>query len=172
MAAIERERGGRDPVPPAVANGWQVMAKRHPRQSEILLDLARDPSPLVNALSVGLRRRSFTATGSSGNLDRPIRLLLLLDWGSLQAQGAPLVDVAWYLAVTCDRLPESKEDTLATYRRALEAAGVDTSSWWAAQLRLRTRRAETFLQLGWSKNEDDAEFGWWSDRLDEALQIS
>jgi hypothetical protein len=28
-----------------------------------------------------------------------------------------------------------------------------------------------FLQLGWSKNEDEAEFGWWSDRLDEALQI-
>ncbi|HEY6470345.1 MAG TPA: phosphotransferase [Candidatus Dormibacteraeota bacterium] len=167
MAAIEAERGGRDPVPPAVANGWQVMAKRHPRQSEILLDLARDPSPLVDALSVG-PATLLHGDWKLGNLGSSGVTTLLLDWDRCGA-GAPLVDVAWYLAVNCDRLPESKEDTLATYRRALEAAGVDTSSWWTAQL--RPALAGAFVQLGWSKNDDEAEFGWWSDRLDEALQI-
>ena len=167
MAAIEEQSGNADPVPPAVARGWEMMAKRHPKQSAILRDLARDPSPIVAALRVG-PATLLHGDWKLGNLGARGATTILLDWDRCGA-GAPLVDVAWYLAVNCDRLPESKEATLQAYRRSLESAGVDTSSWWDAQL--RPALAGAFLQLGWSKNEDDAEFGWWSDRLDEALQI-
>ena len=53
MAAIEEQSGGIDPVPPAVAKGWRMMAERHPKQSAILRDLSRDPSPIVAALNAG-----------------------------------------------------------------------------------------------------------------------
>jgi hypothetical protein len=69
--------------------------------------------------------------------------------------------------VNCDRLPESKEAAIAAYRFALEAAGIDTSTWWNDQL--RAALAGGFLQLCWDKNDDEAEFAWWADRLDEAL---
>jgi phosphotransferase family enzyme len=167
MAALEAERGSTDPVPPAVASGWQAMARRHPKQSDILRDLARDPSPLTDALAVG-PATLLHGDWKFGNLGSSNGTTVLLDWDRCGA-GAPLVDVAWYLAVNCDLLPESKEATLEYYRRSLEAAGLETSGWWAAQL--RPALAGAFLQLGWSKNEDAAEFGWWSDRLDEALQI-
>jgi hypothetical protein len=167
MAAIEQQSGGTDPVPAAVASGWQMMAKRHPKQSAILRDLARDPSPIVAALRVG-PATLLHGDWKLGNLGAGGATTILLDWDRCGA-GAALIDVAWYLAVNCDRLPESKETTLRTYRRCLETAGVDTSSWWDAQL--RPALVGAFLQLGWSKNEDEAEFGWWSDRLDEALQI-
>ena len=167
MAAIEEQAGGADPVPPAVAGGWQLMAKRHPKQSAILRDLAHDPSPIVDALNAG-PTTLLHGDWKLGNLGSTNTTTLLLDWDRCGA-GAPLVDVAWYLAVNCDRLPESKEATLETYRRSLEAAGVETSSWWDAQL--RPALAGAFVQLGWSKNEDEAEFGWWSDRLDEALHV-
>jgi hypothetical protein len=167
MAAIEAEGRSTDPVPAAVAKGWQMMAKRHPKQSNVLRDLARDPSPLVAALRVG-PVTLLHGDWKFGNLGSANATTVLLDWDRCGA-GAPLVDLAWYLAVNCDRLPESKEETLRAYRRCLEAAGVETSSWWDAQL--RPALAGAFLQLGWSKNEDEAEFGWWSDRLDEALQI-
>jgi aminoglycoside phosphotransferase (APT) family kinase protein len=167
MAAIEEQAGGADPVPPAVAAGWQMMAKRHPKQSTILRDLAHDPSPIVEALNAGLTTL-LHGDWKLGNLGSTNATTLLLDWDRCGA-GAPLVDVAWYLAVNCDRLPESKDATLETYRRSLEAAGVETSSWWDAQL--RPALAGAFVQLGWSKNDDEAEFGWWSDRLEEALHV-
>jgi hypothetical protein len=167
MAALEEQSGSTEPVPPAVARGWQTMAKRHPKQSGILRDLARDPSPIVAALRVG-PATLVHGDWKLGNLGAGGATTILLDWDRCGA-GAPLVDVAWYLGVNCDRLPESKEATLHAYRRSLETAGVDTSSWWEAQL--RPALAGAFLQLGWSKNEDEKEFGWWSDRLDEAMQI-
>lgn len=167
MAAIEEQSRSTDPVPPAVAKGWQLMVERHPKQSAILRDLSRDPSPIVAALSAG-PTTLLHGDWKLGNLGATGATTILLDWDRCGA-GAPLVDVAWYLAVNCDRLPESKEATLQTYRRSLETAGVDSSSWWDAQL--RPALAGAFLQLGWSKNDDEAEFGWWSDRLDEALRV-
>ena len=165
--ALEAAGGRTDPVPQAAGRGWHMMSVRHPKQSEILVDLARDPSPLIVALDVG-PATLLHGDWKLGNLGSAAGQTILLDWDRC-GLGAPLVDVAWYLAVNCDRLPESKEATLAAYRRSLEEAGVDTSTWWDAQL--RAALAGAFLQLAWSKNDDEAEFGWWSDRLNEALRI-
>jgi len=165
MAELEAASGGTDPVPQAVAGGWRMVEARHPRQARVLLQLARDPGPLVAALSVG-PTTLVHADWKLGNLGSTPDATILLDWDRC-GYGPPLVDLAWYLAVNCDRLPESKEDAITAYRASLEAAGVDTSSWWAAQL--RAALAGGFLQLAWDKNDDATEFGWWSDRLDEAL---
>ena len=70
--------------------------------------------------------------------------------------------MAWYLAVNCDRLPISKEDTLTAYRGSLERCGVDTGGWWDAQLAPALLGA--FVQLGWSKTHDPAELDWWVTR--------
>jgi hypothetical protein len=71
--------------------------------------------------------------------------------------------VAWYLAVNCDRLPMSKEDTIVAFRRRLEEYGVPTAGWWDRQLNLALLGA--FLQLGWSKTGDPVELGWWVERV-------
>jgi Phosphotransferase enzyme family len=165
MAALEAARDGMDPVPPAVGAGWRAMQMQHPRAARALLDLAGDPSPLLSALSVG-PQTLIHSDWKLGNLGSTPTTTVLLDWDRCGA-GPPTVDLAWYLAVNCDRLPETKEQTIAAYRSALESAGVDTASWWDAQL--RAALVGGFLQLGWSKNDDSAEFEWWSDRLDEAL---
>ena len=75
------------------------------------------------------------------------------------------MDLAWYLAVNCDRLPETKEDVIGAYREALETARVSsTAPWWDEQS-AAAALAGAFLQLGWSKTGDAVEFGWWSERL-------
>jgi hypothetical protein len=73
------------------------------------------------------------------------------------------VDLAWYLAVNCDRLPESKEDTIAASRAALERRGVDTAAWWDTQLELALLGG--FVQLGWSKTGNPHELSWWTERV-------
>jgi len=165
MAELEISAGRADPVPPAVRQGWLTMERRHPREAGVLLRLARDPSPIVRALGAG-PSTLLHGDWKLGNIGSSPRGTILLDWDRC-GPGPPLVDLAWYLAVNCDRLPETKEDAIAAYRDALEAAGVDTSSWWEPQL--RPALAGAFLQLGWAKNDDESEFAWWSDRLEEAL---
>ena len=168
MAAIEKSSGGVDPVPQAVDSGWRAMLARHPGEARTLLALAADPSPLLELLGVGPQtllhgdwKLGNLGSGAGGDT-------ILLDWDRT-GQGPVLIDFAWYLAVNCDRLPESKEATIGAYRAALEAAGVDTTTWWDAQL--AAALAGAFLQLGWSKTGDPAEFAWWSDRLHEALPL-
>ena len=167
MSALEAVMGRTDPVPRAVGRGWRLMEEQHPRQARILLDLASDPSPLVAALRVG---PSTLVQGDwkFGNLGSIGAVTMLLDWDRC-GEGPPLVDLAWYLAVNCDRLPETKEEAITFYRHSLESSRVNTSQWWDAQL--TAALAGAFLQLGWTKNEDAVEFGWWSDRLDEALRF-
>jgi Phosphotransferase enzyme family len=164
MARLETATARNDPVPPAVLEGWRWMDEHHPRQAGALRELARDPSPLLAALRSG-PRTLVHGDWKLGNLGASGDRTILIDWDRC-GEGPPLVDLAWYLAVNCDRLPESKEDAVSAYRRSLESEGVSTSPWWDDQL--RAALAGAFLQLGWSKSGDDAEFGWWSDRLDEA----
>jgi len=165
MAELESAAGKTDPVPPAVARGWRVLESRHPRQARVLLELVHDPAPLLAALEAG-PMTLVHGDWKLGNLGSGPDATILLDWDRC-GSGPPPVDLAWYLAVNCDRLPESKEDAIAAYRASLEATGVETASWWNDQL--RAALAGAFLQLAWAKNDDDAEFGWWADRLDEAF---
>ena len=161
MAELEAMTPHTDPVPPAVASGWQRLDDLYPADARILRALATDPWPLVAALQRG-PQTLIHGDWKLGNLGRTGARTILLDWDRT-GEGPPLVDLAWYLAVNCDRLPETKEDVIGAYREALERAGLSTAPWWDEQL--AAALAGAFLQLGWSKTGDAVEFGWWSERL-------
>jgi hypothetical protein len=167
MADLEVERRGVDPVPPAVAAGWRALDRRAPRIGSTLRGLARNPGPLVAALSA-TPQALVHGDWKFGNLgERDDGRTILLDWDRVGA-APPTFDLAWYLAVNCDRLPLSKEETIAAYRASLERRGVDTSAWWSHQLALTLLGAG--LQLGWNKVADKNEFGWWEDRITEGVE--
>ena len=104
----------RDPVPPAVADGWRRLDEQYPADARRLRKLAADPWPLVDALQAG-PQTFIHSDWKLGNLGREGSRTILLDWDRT-GEAPPLVDLAWYLAVNCDRLPESKEDTIDAYR--------------------------------------------------------
>jgi thiamine kinase-like enzyme len=164
MATLEAAHGGGDPVPKAVEHGWAAINRMDSELSTILTNLASDPSPLVRGLEA--TPQTFVhGDWKYGNLgEHADGRTVLLDWDRCGAAPATF-DLAWYLAVNCDRLPESKEATIALYRHALERHGIETSAWWDTQLALTLLGAG--LQLLWSKVGDPTEFGWWRDRVNE-----
>jgi len=97
-------------------------------------------------------------------------LTILLDWEQ-PGCGAPLSDLAWYLAINCRRLPQSKEASIAAYRDALEAAGIDTAPWWDRQLALCLLGA--LVQFGWEKalGGYDEELAWWETHARRAAAL-
>jgi hypothetical protein len=147
-------------VPALFPGGWAAVRAVAPETAELALGLAADVSPLARAMADG--PQTFVhGDWKFGNLgSHPDGRTVLLDW-AWHGQAPPLVDLGWYLAVNCDRLPESKEDTIDAYREALERAGVHTGGWWSRQLDLALLGA--FLQLGWSKS--DSELAWWVERV-------
>jgi hypothetical protein len=150
-------------VPRLVGQGWTALEQVAPVAASVVVPLAWDPGPLVAALE------STPQTFVHGNwkLDNlgsdAEGRTVLLDWES-PGRGAGLSDLAWYLAINCRRLPESKEATIAAYREALEALGVDTDGWWDRQLDLSLLGA--LVQFGWEKalGGYDDELGWWEQR--------
>jgi phosphotransferase family enzyme len=162
MAAGEAAAGHHDPVPMAVPSGWASLHDVAPSAYEVSAALTEDPAPLVKALQE-TPTTLVHGDWKFGNLgSHPDGRTVLVDWGWPGAAG-PVVDLAWYLAVNCDRLPESKETTIAYLRDRLEHHGVDTAGWWERQVELALVGA--FLQLGWSKTGDAAELAWWVERI-------
>lgn len=151
-----------DPVPRALGPGWDALRQAAPAAYELGRRIGEDAEPLVREL--GQTPQTLVhGDWKFGNLGRHRDgRTILLDWG-WPGRAAPLVDIGWYLAVNCDRLPESKEDTIAAYREMLEAHGIATREWWDRQLELALLGA--FVQLGWSKTHDPAELGWWTERI-------
>jgi hypothetical protein len=163
-AVGEREiaAGTVDPVPRMLPGGWASLRSVAPEAYEPTLALATDPAPLVRALRE-TPETFIHGDWKFGNLgSHPDGRTVLFDW-AWPGQAGPCVDLAWYLAVNCDRLPESKEDTALGLRRALERHGVSTTGWWERQLELALVGA--FCQLAWSKTGDPVELGWWTGRV-------
>jgi hypothetical protein len=153
-------------VPRIAADGWRRFAERAPADvHSMVADLRRDRTPLVRAL------RATPSTfvhgdWKMGNLGRtPDGRTILLDWQS-PGEGPACSDLAWYLALNRARLPESKQDAIASYRRTLQARGVDTEGWWDVQLDLAL--LGLVVIFGWEKAlGPDDELGWWCDRVRE-----
>jgi aminoglycoside phosphotransferase (APT) family kinase protein len=162
MSAREAAAGHDDAVPRAVAPGWAALRAADPAAHDVALALATDPTPLVDALAE-TPTTLVHGDWKYGNLgSHPDGRTILLDWG-WPGRGGPCVELAWYLAVNCDRLPESKQDATRALRAALERRGVTTAGWWDRQLELALLGG--FIQLGWSKTHDPAELGWWTERV-------
>ena len=157
----EQAAGHNDAVPGMFPAGWQAVRKLAPEAADRCLALAADPTPLAAAMADG-PRTLVHGDWKFGNLGSwPDGKTVLLDWG-WPGEAGPCVDLAWYLAVNCDRLPESKEDSIAAYRSSLERRGIETAPWWDRHLELALLGG--FIQLGWSKPGNPAELGWWTER--------
>jgi hypothetical protein len=169
MAEMELHNGGAHPVPLAIAEGWRRFPSRAPRAATLIGELLHDPTPLTDRLLAGptVFGHGDCKIGNLGS-HRDGRTVLL-DW-AVPGEMAPAVDLAWYLAVNCDRLPHSKEDAIAAYRESLVRHGVDVGAWWQPQLALALLGG--LVQLGWNKVDGDAaELGWWEDRAVEAIRF-
>jgi hypothetical protein len=168
MSAIEEERGGDAPVPPAVAAGWARFRSAAPRAADLVLGLLTEPGPLLEAL-LATPQTFIQGDWKLGNLgSHPDGRTILVDWDRA-GEGPPCTELAWYLAVNCDRLEIAKESAIESYRRSLESRGVSTQAWWEEQLGLALLGALVFL--GWSKtNGNPPEIGWWEERALDAIR--
>ena len=159
MAEAEAAAGSPHLVPRLVAKGWPLLAEVAPAAAPVVTPLARDPGPLVEALAATPQ----TFVHSNWKLDNlgtdDQGRTVLLDWEQ-PGLGAPLSDLAWYLAINCRRLPQSKEASIAAYRAA--SRGVrPTVGWFGRQLALCLLGA--LVQFGWEKalGGYDDELRWW-----------
>lgn len=167
MSRFEAERGRLAGVPALIPACWDDLDTKAPEAAATARRLAEDPWRLVAALAE-TPATFIHGDWKAGNLGSlPDGRTILLDWG-LPGAGPPCVDLAWYLAVNCDLLPQSKEDAIESYRAALESHGVATSGWWDAQLDLSLLGA--FVQTAWSKTHDLDELGWWAEHAAAAIR--
>jgi hypothetical protein len=162
-AQAEAALGSGHLVPELIARGWPLLAELAPGAAAVVVPLAADPGPMVEALA----STPQTFVHSNFKLDNlgtdDEGRTVILDWEA-PGLGAPLTDLAWYLAINCRRLPQSKEDSIDAYRAALETAGIDTASWWERQLALSLLGA--LVQFGWEKalGGYDEELRWWENK--------
>jgi len=160
MARAEAVAGSPHLVPRLVAKGWPLLAEVAPATAAVVTPLAYDPGPLVEALAATPQ----TFVHSNWKLDNlgtdDAGRTVLLDWEQ-PGRGAALSDLAWYLAINCRRLPQSKEASITAYRGELEACGIDTGPWWERQLALCLLGA--LVLFGWEKafGGYDEELAWW-----------
>lgn len=170
MAAAEAALGSDHVVPRLVARGWPLLEQVAPRAAAVVVPLVHEPGPLVDALAS--TPQAFVhgnwKLDNLGTDDR--RRTVLLDW-ELPGIGAPLSDLAWYLAINCRRLPTTKEQAIARYRAALERRGVATEPWWDRQLALCLVGA--LVQFGWEKalGGYDDELAWWEEQVVAAARL-
>ncbi len=150
-------------VPRLVRQGWPLLAEVAPRAAAVVVPLAWDPAPLVMALATTPQ----TLVHGNFKLDNlgstPDGRTVILDWES-SGRGAACSDLAWYLAINCRRLPQTKADTVEAFRSALERRGVRTEPWWQTQLSLSLLGA--LVQFGWEKafGGYDEELRWWEEQ--------
>jgi Ser/Thr protein kinase RdoA (MazF antagonist) len=104
-----------------IAAGWSRVDVEAPRSARLARALRRDPSPLLDALAT-TPATLVHSDWKAGNLgSRPDGRTVLLDW-AFPGQAPACADLAWYLAVTCDRLPEPWDERVlaeATYLSCL-----------------------------------------------------
>lgn len=157
-------------VPRLIGEGWPLFAEVAPRAAEVVVPLTVDPAPLVTALAAtpatlvhGNWKLDNLGTTADGRT-------ILLDWET-PGRGAGLSDLAWYLAINCRRLPQSKEAAIDAYRSALEGRGIGTEAWWERQLGLCLVGA--LVLFGWEKalSGYDDELAWWEERVLEAAPL-
>lgn len=163
-AALEAARGTDAVVPRAMAQGWALLAATSPGLDEIVTPLLQDPASLLAGLSE-LPHTLVHGDWKAANLGtRADGRTVLLDFGEVPGEASPLADLSWYLALNADLLPESKDETIASYRQALERRGIDTGGWWEEALGLEL--LATMLQFGWEKALGGAgpELAWWAAR--------
>jgi hypothetical protein len=161
VAEAEAARCSPAVVPRVMGQGWERFPTVAPRAAAVVVPLLEEPGPLVAALG-GVPHTLVHGDWKAANLGtHNDGRTILLDWGEVPGEASPVADLAWYLALNAARLPQSKEDTIAAYRAALERHGVDTTGWWDEAVGLEMLGA--LVQFGWEKavGGPGAELDWW-----------
>jgi hypothetical protein len=157
---------GDSPIPPLIGQGHELLRASGTRGATIALALLDDPDPLLATLA---RTPHTFLHGDTkmGNLgSQPDGRTIAIDW-AYAGPGEAASELTWYLAINSARLPQSKEDAIASFRAALERQGIDTDAWWDAQIALALLGA--FVQFGWEKALGGGdELAWWDARAAEA----
>lgn len=161
VARAEAAMGSGAIVPPFMAKGWPLLAGAAPELASVVMPLLGEPAPLIDAISAlphTLVHGDWKAANIGSHADGRS---VLLDFGELPGEASPLADLAWYLALNADLLPESKDATIERYRAALEANGIGTTDWWERAVCLEM--LATMVQFGWEKALGGAspELAWW-----------
>jgi hypothetical protein len=163
IATLEVARGSDAIVPKVMAEGWGRLPDVSSSLSDVVLPLLDEPRPLIEALSRvphtlvhGDWKAANLGTHDDGRT-------VLLDFGELPGEASALTDLAWYLALNADLLPEPKDDVVARYRATLEGQGVATENWWEAALELELLGC--MVQFGWEKalGGQGEELAWWEE---------
>jgi phosphotransferase family enzyme len=169
-ALVEAELRSGAFVPPLIGKGWAEITEVAPKAAAIVLPLAHDPTPLARALEQtpltfvhGNWKLGNLGTDDTGRT-------VLIDWEAPGA-GPACGELAWYLALNCRRIPESKEAAITAFRDALEQHGVDTEPWWDRQCALALLGG--LVQFGWEKalGGYDDELAWWEARAVEGARF-
>ncbi len=170
MSAAEAALGSDDVVPRLVGQGWPLFEQVAPVAAAIVVPLAHDPGPLVAALATTpqtLLHADFKFNNLGVTLDGRTAIF---DWET-SGRGAPTADLAWYLAINCRRLPQTREDSICSYRNSLERRGIATEPWWDRQLALSLLGG--LVHFGWEKafGGFDEELSWWQDKAIDGARL-
>lgn len=163
-------RGFPHPVVERAHAGWQVGFARLPDRVAALL---REPPEVLASRSAHLPRTLTHGDFKVANFAlMPDGRVAAFDWAVVGA-GPVAMELGWHLAVNATRIPDSKEGSIARYRRALEAAlgRSPGEAFWTDTV------ANAVLAGGammlWSKAlaleagtaRARSEWDWWVDRL-------
>jgi hypothetical protein len=150
----------------ASAIGWRRLADRSPYLASITRSVHDNPAMVTERMAM-TPSTFLQGDWKMGNLGtHPDGRVILLDW-AFPGAGPPCWDLCWYLALNRMRLPESKMDTVARFRSAIEAQGVETSGWWQEQLDLCM--VGVMATFAWEKAlGDDDELAWWEHTVADA----
>jgi hypothetical protein len=171
VARSEAALGSPAVVPKVMAEGWARLPEASPSLAAVVFPLLEDPSPLLSAMGSvphTLVHGDWKAANIGSHADGRT---VLLDFGEAPGEATPIADLAWYLALNADLLPESKDASIERYRLALEGHGVGTAGWWDAAVALELLGAT--LQFGWEKafGGRGPELSWWEERALEGARL-
>lgn len=159
----EQELGFPVEVNRIAAGGWVQFDQRAPADvRETIEQLRTDGGPLIS----GLRSTPSSFLHGDWKLGNVGRArdgrTILIDW-SYPGEGPVCHELGWYLALNAARIPCSKEESIAAFRKSLEQHGVATADWFDRQLDLAL--LGTLVQFGWEKALGSGdELGWWCER--------
>jgi hypothetical protein len=167
-ANVARELAVPEPPGPIAAAdaGWRALRSRSVFLTVVAKAVWDDPSLLTTPLAA-TPATFLHGDWKMGNLgSHPDGRTILLDW-AFPGCGPACWELCWYLALNRDRLPETKEATIARFRAALERHGIATGGWFAAQLDMCM--IGIMATFGWEKAlGDEEELRWWERQVAEA----
>jgi hypothetical protein len=171
VARSEAAIGSPAVVPKVMAEGWDRLPEASPALAAVVFRLLEDPTRLISAMGSvphTLVHGDWKAANIGSHADGRT---VLLDFGEAPGEATPIADLAWYLALNADLLPESKDASIERYRLALEGHGVGTAGWWDRAVALELLGA--MVQFGWEKAlaGRGPELTWWEGRALDGARL-